>query len=209
MYRLVQESWVLLEKKIAEITASIKEILFGDREIGFAEGMKGWIAKTGGFFEGIKNDIVERISQAWGFVKGKAGDIGRTFKELMLDPVMDSLKNLGNKMAESLWRGEDSLFGKLRAGMGEAFKDIKVAIFGEDSSDKTILQVVGEKLSMVVEKVSGKFSQLFKPVREWVGKMSDRLVEKLSFLTDWLTDPETGMIAKASRWMTTHIERLG
>ena len=122
--------------------------------------------------------------------------------------ILQPFKDMGSKMADRLWRDEDSLFGQIRAGMGKAFTDIKVAIFGEGASDKTVMEMLGEKLNVVVTKVTDRIGQVFKPVGDWLSKMGQRMVDKMSILTDWLTHPETGLIAKASTWIEGHIARL-
>ena len=126
----------------------------------------------------------------------------------MKEQIVEPLKNIGNKLAESLWRGEDSLFGQFRMGMGKAFKDLKTSIFGEGAGDKTFMESIGEKFSAVVNKTIDKLGELFKPVGDRLRDLGERIVEKMNFLTNWLTHPETGMIAKATNWIGSHIQKM-
>lgn len=129
------------------------------------------------------NRVLKRQGGAWGQLK-------------------ESLSTAFAPMKDALV-GKDGILPQIRKGVSDTWKDLKKSLFGESSSEKTLAQTIGEKFSAAMESVGGWIQKRMEPLTkrmEQVGKwMSEKVIEPFG---KWLSDPETGIVGKASRKLT-------
>lgn len=129
------------------------------------------------------NRVLKRSGGAWGQLK-------------------ESLSTAFAPMKDALV-GEGGILPQIRKGMADTWTDLKKSLFGEKASEKTLAQTIGEKFNAAMERVGGWIQKRMEPLTkrmEQAGKwMSEKVIEPFG---KWLSDPETGIIGRASRKLT-------